>query len=583
MINMKYYNKFLLGAISLVAFASCADNNSLDFTPAVGKSDSLVKLSYLNNYDVLKNYVDRTVNPNFKLGTGVDASDYNNKGTVYAVTVGNFDEMTAGNAMKYGSCVADNGSMDFGTVKDFVSTAKDAGVSIYGHTLAWHSQQNNKYLNSLVPSSERYLHVNTSSAKTNMWDWSLSYKLDAPLEIGQKYTLTFKAKATSSMNLCFWPTDGVAYPNTKTQYLDQLSIGTKWSQQTITFTASYSLKVLAYEFGKFGGDLYLDDFSLVKDGSTTNLIANPGFDKTDISHYSYNATSCVIEGSSSGVALTDQQKKDTLTWAMGNWIEGMMNACKGYVKAWDVVNEPLSGVDKDGDGFYDLQSATRGTVSDDDASANFYWQDYLGDLDYVRTAVADARKYFVESGGNASDLKLFINDYNLESDWDQNKKLISLINWISKWEADGTTTIDGIGTQMHVSYKEDSVQQTSQENAIVNMFKLMAATKKLVRISELDMGILDANGNKVLTSNVTDAQLKEQAAFYQFIVKAYFDNVPAAQRYGIAQWAQTDSPSTTGAWRANEPIGLWNSNYDRKRAYAGFADGLAGKVVYTAE
>lgn len=106
---------------------------------------------------------------------------------------------------------------------------------------------------------------------------------------------------------------------------------------------------------------------------------------------------------------------------MDNWIAGMMKACNGYVTAWDVVNEPISGKDVDGDGYYELQSVTQGTVSDDDAKNNFYWQDYLGDEDYVRTAVSLARKYFAENGGNASDLKLFINDYNLESDWDDNK------------------------------------------------------------------------------------------------------------------------------------------------------------------
>lgn len=95
----------------------------------------------------------------------------------------------------------------------------------------------------------------------------------------------------------------------------------------------------------------------------------------------------------------------------------MMEATGGYVTTWDAVNEPISGADSDGDGYYDLQSASNG-----DASANFYWQDYLGNEDYVRIVVAKARQYFQEYGGNPSDLKLFINDYNLESWWDGNKK-----------------------------------------------------------------------------------------------------------------------------------------------------------------
>ena len=104
----------------------------------------------------------------------------------------------------------------------------------------------------------------------------------------------------------------------------------------------------------------------------------------------------------------------------------------------------------------------------------------MGDLDYVRTAVALARKYGPE------DVKLFINDYNLESDWDQNAKLKSLIAWIQRWEADGTK-IDGIGTQMHISCYADPDQQNKRKELIKKSFELMAATGKQVRISELDI------------------------------------------------------------------------------------------------
>lgn len=82
------------------------------------------------------------------------------------------------------------------------------------------------------------------------------------------------------------------------------------------------------------------------------------------------------------------------------------------------------------------------------------------------------------------------------------------------------------------------------------------------------------------TEQVTLEQSKAMAKFYQDIIKAYFDNVPAAQRYGITQWATTDSPSGS-SWRAGEPIGLWTSGYNRKHTYGGFANGLAGKVLFS--
>ncbi len=68
------------------------------------------------------------------------------------------------------------------------------------------------------------------------------------------------------------------------------------------------------------------------------------------------------------------------------------------------------------------------------------------------------------------------------------------------------------------------------------------------------------------------------ADFYQFIVSKYLEIIPVEQQYGITQWCSTDSPVESG-WRANEPIGLWNLQYQRKPAYAGFANGLAGETI----
>lgn len=277
----------------------------------------------------------------------------------------------------------------------------------------------------------------------------------------------------------------------------------------------------------------------------------------------YSLKVCKVEKLNS-IPLTDEEKKDTLTWAMDRWIKGMMEACDGKVKAWDVVNEAISGGGDDGEGNYALQHGQEGDTE------NFFWQDYLGDIDYVRTAVRLAREYGPE------DVKLFINDYNLESDWDQNKKLKSLINWIKKWEADGVTKIDGIGSQMHISCYANAQTQESKKAAIENMFRLMAQSGKLIRISELDMGYVDAAGNSVKTDNMTEEQHKQMAELYTFVVSKYLEIIPAAQQWGICQWCITDSPKDSG-WRKGEPTGLWDKDYYRKHTYAGFANGLLGK------
>lgn len=723
------HTKKILGTMLLtaaaVAVTSCVDDSKLLF--AFEKPASIAGMEYLNEYDALKTYVNSSANPNFKLGIALTADDYIAGGLVTRLANSNFQEMTAGNAMKYASCVADDGTMNFGTVEKFVAAAKAGGLTIYGHTLAWHAQQNNKYLNSLIKDKElppsqgvgNCLHIKTSEAKTNPWDWQILYDLASPLLAGKTYSFSMRTKASAATTFPLW----IETPGAKnTNYgLPQISAGTTWSVISFEFTSSSDCSRLLFSFGKFGGDLYFDDIVLVEKGDSHNMFSNGTFEEGDLPSkwskpgwhsYTYGiepspgdaaaeveqekkvrtyqdgpfpfyAMGCkppVVDGyihfvptgswsqffilpgsentleegnyvlyldiksskDASGVQLTMQngwggtaqqitvtvpikegnhivklnlpnvaggnydvifkpqttdaildiksvkiykvvklnsipltpaEKKDTLTWAMNNWINGMMKATGGYVTAWDVVNEAIAGGGDDGEGFYPLQSATN--VSADDAKNNFYWQDYLGSEDYVRIAVAAARKYYAENGGT-NPLRLFVNDYNLESDWDDNKKVKSLVHWIEKWEADGVTKIDGIGTQMHVSCHANAETQKSKEDHVVKMFEILAESGKLVKITELDMGYVDEEGNSVKTADMTQAQHKAMSEYYKFIVKKYFEIIPVAQQYGITQWCITDSPTGSG-WRGGEPVGLWDANYNRKHTYAGFADGLAGK------
>ena len=723
---MKLKNiNFGLGLVALLALSSCADDKFSEYRTDMTKN--LKEYQYLNNYEPLKKYVEDMkasgkCNPDFKLGIALAAPDFNKQELVYCLAGSNFEEMTAGNAMKYASCVKNDGTFDFNTVKDFVTNAQDAGLTIYGHTLAWHSQQPNKYLNGLIadkelpPSSNvtRCLVIKNANAGGH-WDAQLYFP--AHLSQGKKYVFTMNAKATAPFDLILWGAPGDAG-------LGSISVGTQWNEYTVEFTPAANYENFVFATGKLGGELDIKSLSLCEEGSTNNLIVNgdikgdevpcnkpyswhtvtseiqevaesqvveipvsvghltfddgqnlggwnmdnapkivngvcevgnnaakanpwdaqinyePGFTFENGKTYHLKmkikgsvvgefgaafqnpdgykgcgdfptikvttdwkevdvSTTCSGDNalrlllnigkyagtlyiddfevyytkSANSIPLTDEEKKDVLTTAMGTWIDGMMAACDGYVTSWDVVNEALSGADKDGDGKYDLQSATRGNVSANDAKNNFYWQDYLGDLDYVRTAVADARKSFADHNGDPEKLKLFINDYNLESDWDDNGKLKSLIQWIHDWEADGVTKIDGIGTQMHISCYADPNTQESKKNHIVKMLQLMAESGKLCKISELDMGYVDAAGNSVTYDQMTEEQHKEMRDLYTFVLQKYFEIIPAAQQYGITQWCATDSPKDSG-WRKGDPTGLWDLNYLRKHTYAGFAAGL---------
>lgn len=554
------HNKIIPFAAAAILFCGCADNEM--YTQAQQEPGVTGQYDYLNNYGCLKTYVDRSANPDFKLGTGVAASDYLAYNRVWALTNNNFDEFTPGNAMKFASIVKDDGKMNFSTVKDLVNRAAESGLTVYGHTLCWHSQQNNTYLKSMFGPANYYLHINVPEAKAKPWDANACYSLSNPLEVGKTYVIKLKGRANvqvwngdGAFSVSFWPTC-----NAGTQYLPGFSLTDEWADHSVEFTATVPLEKLDFKLGMIKGDIDFDDVTLTEKGTDTNLILNPDFNDSNIGVWSNGSCSFSRNKEEAQTISDPKALTDSLNVILDRWVGGMMTACDGKVKAFDAVNEPMSDA---------VPAELKTGGRDGDTKTNFFWQDYLG-KNYARTVVALARQY------GPSDLKLFINDYNLEAAYNNNAKCKGLIDMIKYWESDNTTKIDGIGTQMHVTYSMDKTKQTANEAAVVNQFKLLAASGKLIKISELDMGISDASGNTIMTADVTKEQKEAMSDYYKFIVKAYFENIPAAQRYGITQWAQTDSPASSG-WRAGEPIGLWDLNYSRKPAYGGFADGLAGK------
>ena len=714
-------NKYIISALVCpFVLGSCADWD--DWKYDVEKPQTIAQYEYLNDYAPLKEYLDRNAHPGFKVSAALGVDEFNQQGPLFRLAAHNFDEIVAGNAMKMASCVNDQGVMDFSKVSSFVSAAEDAGLTVYGHTLAWHAQQPRKWLEKLIADKEldvdpgqktfKELYrqtyqdgpfpytqmgcapdiINGSIHFVPTGEWSQFFcmpghsmkagnyvailhikstkdgKISLVAQNGwgaeaQKITQKFTVKANEWVDaevalndIKGGNYDFILWPETFDGTLDLQSV-TIGQYESPAIEVEQEVKHQTYQDGPFpyyqmgcAPDVINGSIHFVPTGDwsqffcVSGLALTPGNYAVDVEIKSTKAgnikmkvqngwdpknESCdgivaLKEGwttarfkmtleqggnydfilqpetfdatldlksvtvkkivKTNSIPLTPKEKSDTLTWAMNKWISGMMQATEGKVKAWDLINEAISG-GGNVNGFYALQTEATSEHNPQD----FYWQDYFTPEMYgpiVEKAARDA--YAAVEGTNPADLKLFINDYNLESDWDNNQKVKSLVYWIGVWEKKGkelgwNTKIDGIGTQMHIDYYENPKTLESKKKGIENMLKIMAETGKLVRISEIDMGYVDKDGKDVTTAQLEKLPIDERVAkekamaeHYKWIIEQYFKIVPVKQQYGICQWCLTDAPTNSG-WRPGKPVGLWNLNYQRKPAYGGFADGLSEK------
>ncbi|MCD7932870.1 MAG: endo-1,4-beta-xylanase [Tannerellaceae bacterium] len=359
----------------------------------------------------------------------------------------------------------------------------------------------------------------TNPTAGNAWEQQFAWNFDADLDLDATYYVSFDMRADDNVSI------GVALQN-QTSYAGTegpgIALTTEW--QTFEWYARTPP----------------DD---VRDRLLFSLGANA------TTYYLDNVVFCKVVEMGETIEKSDEEKEEIIYEALETWIEGMLETCSEYITVWDVVNEPMSD-------WPDATQLKTGVGNDNLAADEFYWQDYLG-KDYAAIAFKLARKY-----GNETDIH-FINDYGLESNLTKCKGLIDFVEYTESRGA----RVDGIATQMHISINND-------REKIAQMFEMLAATGKLIKVSELDIALE--------VDSPTDEEYKAQYDMYRYVIETYKEKIPVSQQYGITIWCPLDSPEDS-FWLAGEQVGLWTLDYSRKRAYAGVADALAGKTIFEEE
>ena len=405
----------------------------------------------------------------------------------------------------------------------------------------------------------------------NSWKAQLVKEFDDPLVTGKNYILQFYAKSNIA--------DGklqIIYQNKSSGnqglYKD-LVVGKDWAKYEVEFSTpnddSYRVVI---NFGEKEATYCVDNikFGLAKDQGAAAGAKQTIFRARGKQHRAASKSYYVLK--------TPAEKQAALEGAMEAWVSGVANHLKekGVTPyGYDVVNEPIA------DGSNKFRGLDEGIFgSDDDAAPeetvadglslnwgnnHWYWGYYVPD--YHVKAFQLARKYL------PAETKLFVNDYNLET---SPKKLEALVKFVNDIDTkNGSPIVDGIGTQMHVtlSCSDDATKNAENIAALKEkvdaMFQTMAATGKLVRVTELDISLG--------TGSPSANQYKAQSDCYQMIVESYKANVPAAQQSGITIWSLSDNEAEHEYWLKGQVPNLFDKDYKRKWAYKGFCDGIAGE------
>ena len=476
----------------------------------------------------------------YTVGIGVSFDLLKNNTSYLGLVKTQFDRITPEYQMKHGPNVKNDGSFDFSKTDELVNSLATAnGLSVYGHTLAWHLNNNGTYLRSLAGTTGPNLVLN-SGFENGFTNWFTQVSSTPPttgsitLETtdvqsgiqGAKIIVTTPGPNAYSIQLVsdnFSVTNGAVY---KLKY---------WAKAAAN---AHSLRAVAQ-----GTSYYAQqDQPLTTTWAPYTFNFTPTENAVSVKFHFPGAGTFFIDNLS--VALSSAAIDPVLADnALHTWVTTMVDRYKGKVGAWDVANEVVV------DGTGELRTSSNSSAS---AGDNFYWADYLG-----RGYIANAFRW-----ANAADpsAKLFINDYNLESD---SRKLDSIIKLINELKTAGVP-IHGVGLQMHISINTNNA-------GIDNAFQKLAATGLLIHVSEMDVRINPANTPGF---SATSALLDMQAQKYKYVAQSYFQHVPAAQRFGITVWNLTDADSWIVLSGKEDFPTLFNSSYQKKAAFSGLVQGL---------
>jgi len=533
-------------------FTSCADYNDTDnFTAQPDPS-------FVEPYKDLapvKSYINRETYPNLTLGALLKVADFNKQELAHAAAVTNFDNVAFGTSLMSGTIVNAKGVMNFLDMSDLLAHVDEIGYEVYGSPLFANANQADEWINTLTAPIE--IPVDYVEGKSvNYNDMPVG---DFPGKVESGSASIAKYDGQNTLRVA---------GNSKVRIIDGFEVD-PLAKYTTTFYANADKEVTFYVYfsgKKVDGTATSDGKWAVKPGKWTKIVIESQSAPEEKDGYLRIETGRGMVAYIQKVEVgyypdnhrpqTAQEMSDTIDYAIHTWCDKLMEINDGRIKSFDLIDEPLDPKATLENGMLDLKHSTE----------KVFWQDILGSENYAPEVSKVASAAFEKHGGNSADLKFFISETGLE---DQTK-FESLKYWIGIWDGKGAK-IDGINAKLSLTYNEDATKQAANVATLDKLLENLAATGKLIRLSNFDIKYQNAAGSSVTADKITETQRQQLADYYGYAIKAYMNKIPHDKQAGICKGNMSDT---------SDPVGLWtvqSNAWVRNATYEAFCKALSGQ------
>lgn len=553
----KFFRNGLLMLAAGALAVSCADYNVTDDFRA--QPDPSFVEPY-KDLGPIKSYIDRDKFPNMSLGATLKVADFNKQELAHAAAITNFDNVAFGTTLMSGTIVNARGVMNFLDMSDLLDHVDEIGGEVFGSPIFANANQADEWISTLtapieipvdfvegksVDFNEMSVGPYTGTIENNGKASIVKYDGQNVLQINNmtnvriledfevdpkaKYTITFWAKGARAdrdvnfnVNFSGNPVEGSGANGT------WVAKGDKWTKIVVEAQSAPDAT---------------EGFFRIDNGRGGNLYIQ----KAQIGYYPDNHR-----------PQTQEEISDTIDYAIETWCDGLMKINRGRINAFDIIDEAIDAQTTLDNGMYDLKHSTE----------KIFWQDVLGSENYVPVVSKVAREAYERYDGDPSLLRFFISESGLEDP----KKMESLEYWMDIWDAKGAK-IDGINAKLNLVFSEDAATQADNVAKLNTLLDNLAATGKLVRLSNFDIKYQSADGTNVTADKISADQRQQLADFYGYVIKSYMNKIPHEKQAGICKGNMADT---------NDPVGLWSidknsKDWVRTATYKAFCDALSGE------